>query len=271
MTTTLHTVKHELRPDADWMVFIHGAGGSVRTWRRQLEDFGQSYNLLLIDLPDHGESKGVETPSEYSFAWLSELLWETISRAGLEKVYLVGLSLGSILALDMERMKPERCHAVVLGGAITRLDRKLKVVAAVSLGLARIIGFRAFYRLAARIALPRKNHQKSREVFVRESRALTTAAFEKWTAMYTTLNQHLEGLFAHAPTSPTVLIMGQQDHLFGKQAQAFSTAHTNAQVHVIAGCGHVVSIEKPQAFNRIALAFAEEVALVPNGPAQASV
>ena len=34
----------------EWVVFVHGIGGSTKTWNRQIEDFSQRFNLLLLDL-----------------------------------------------------------------------------------------------------------------------------------------------------------------------------------------------------------------------------
>ena len=38
----------------EWVVFVHGIGGSTRTWNKQINDFSNHYNLLLLDLPGHG-------------------------------------------------------------------------------------------------------------------------------------------------------------------------------------------------------------------------
>ena len=43
----------------NWVVFLHGIGGSTKTWKKQIDDF-KDYNLLLIDLPGHGQSKDDE-------------------------------------------------------------------------------------------------------------------------------------------------------------------------------------------------------------------
>lgn len=252
----LYTEKHFRSSSDAWVVFVHGAGGSTRTWRRQIDDFSKDYNLLLIDLPDHGASSGIPNATEeYSFSWLADTLWSAVDHAGIKDAHLCGLSLGSILVMEMERRQPDRVSSMLLGGAIVKLDRKLRIIANTSLSLARVLGFRAFYRLAARIALPRKNHQKSRSVFVRESKALSIAAFERWTQMYTGLNAHLEELFAHVTSTPRHLLMGSQDHLFGKTAAAYCLAHHAASIQVVDGCGHVVSIEQPEQFNNLALEF----------------
>ncbi|MBQ6258178.1 MAG: alpha/beta hydrolase, partial [Lachnospiraceae bacterium] len=38
-----------------WVLFIHGLGGSIETWKYQLEDF-RSYNIIRVDLMGHGKS-----------------------------------------------------------------------------------------------------------------------------------------------------------------------------------------------------------------------
>lgn len=252
--------KIEHHPAHEWAVFVHGAGGSTRTWRRQREDFGADYNLLLIDLPDHGANAGEPAISDaYSWDGLADTLWATVDAAGLKQVHLVGLSLGSILVMDMERRQPARTLSMVLGGAIVKLTPQLRFIANTSLALAKLIGFRSFYKLAARIALPRKNHKKSRDVFVRESQALSIPAFRRWTELYTGLDDHLNMLFQRRSTTPRLLVMGGQDHLFGKQAARYAKRHRHTELDVVQGCGHVVSIERPQMFNATAMAFLQRI------------
>ena len=49
---------------APLLVFVHGAGGSIRTWKFQVEDLAKDFRLLLLDLRDHGFSKNIQP--EYS-------------------------------------------------------------------------------------------------------------------------------------------------------------------------------------------------------------
>ena len=43
--------------DADWITFVHGAGGSSTIWFRQIKYFSKKYNLLLLYLRGNGKSK----------------------------------------------------------------------------------------------------------------------------------------------------------------------------------------------------------------------
>jgi pimeloyl-ACP methyl ester carboxylesterase len=252
----LHYELHKQSNQSEWMILVHGAGGSARTWRRQLDDFGAEYNLLLIDLPGHGLSRDRTVDiDQYSFEFVAKKIWDVADALEIKKAHLVGISLGTILCLQMRLMHPNRVCSMILPGAIVQLNTKLKVLARTSLALAQIIGYSRFYKLSARIMLPRKNHKQSRDVFIKESRVLTVTEFKKWTQMYYHLNGTLREIFKSTSEIPHLLVMGSQDHLFLPAARSFTSSHKNAHLQVIQNCGHVVSIEKAQKFNQICLNF----------------
>lgn len=256
----LNHIVHKHASSEEWLLLIHGAGGSTRTWKRQIDDFGARYNLCVIDLPGHGGNQNISSffPN-YSFAFVADKVWEVIDQLKIEKLHAVGVSLGTIICLQMRQQRPDRLKSVIMPGAIVKLNRKLKILAGVSLTLARLIGYRNFYKMSARIMLPRKNHKTSRTIFVQESRAITIAEFKKWTALYHDLNKILKDFFKAKSSIPHLLVMGSQDHLFLKPALEYAHTHDNAAIEVIAGCGHVVSIENAQKFNRICLDFLQNV------------
>ena len=50
---------YKISDDAEWVTFIHGAGGSSKVWYRQIKAFKEKYNVLLIDQKD---SAGEDIP-----------------------------------------------------------------------------------------------------------------------------------------------------------------------------------------------------------------
>jgi pimeloyl-ACP methyl ester carboxylesterase len=252
----LHYETHILSPESEWLLMIHGAGGSTRTWKRQVKALGAHFNLLVIDLPGHGQSADKENlDDEYTFSLISHRVWEVVDHLGLKEVHVLGVSLGAIIALSIERLYNDRVKSVVLAGAIVQLNRKLQIIASTSLFLAKLIGYRAFYKIAARIALPRGNHKTSRDIFVRESAALTLDEFRKWTEMYRSLNGTLKQLVSEATDVPKLLLMGDQDHLFLSPALNYVRQRANALLQVFPKCGHVVNIEKAELFNENCIRF----------------
>ena len=256
MEELLYFETHEQANNEQWILLVHGAGGSIKTWKRQVDQLGEKYNLLIIDLPGHGKSgkKLVSVPT-YSFEYVAEKIWEVVDHLNISSIHLVGISLGTIICLQMRILQPERVRSVIMPGAIVQLNFKLRTLANMSLALAKIIGYRNFYKLSAYIMMPRGNHKKSRDVFVQESKALTLEEFKKWTDLYYHLNTTLNVFFHTASEIPHILIMGSQDHLFLKPAQAYSAQHSNASISIVNNCGHVVSIEKAAQFNAICLSF----------------
>ncbi|MFK7908577.1 MAG: alpha/beta fold hydrolase, partial [Chitinophagales bacterium] len=214
------------------------------------------YNLLVVDLPGHGRNKDRDLNiPDYSFEVIAKKVWEVVDSLQIASIHLVGISLGTILCLQMRLLEPKRVLSLILPGAIVRLNTKLRVLASISLTLAKIIGYRNFYKLSAYIMMPRGNHKHSRDIFIKESKALTVAEFKRWTNLYYHLNETLNTFFEAKSTIPHLLIMGSQDHLFLPPAKSYATLHPNGTLSVIQNCGHVVSIEQAEKFNTICLDF----------------
>jgi pimeloyl-ACP methyl ester carboxylesterase len=259
-SSLIHFETFESDVAKEWVLMIHGAGGSIRTWKRQVEHFRKEFNLLIVDLPGHGKSaQNSQAIKAYSFSIISEKVWDVVDHLGIQKVHLAGVSLGSIICIQIRNLYPKRILSVTMPGAIVKLNTKLKILASLSLGLAQLIGYRNFYKLSARIMLPRNNHKTSRDVFIRESQALTIEEFRKWTALYYNLNKTLKDFFYSYSNIPHLLIMGDQDHLFLSPAVEYSRHHNNSKIHILENCGHVVSIERSQEFNDYYLSFLRSI------------
>lgn len=236
---------------------VHGAGGSTRTWRKQVEEFGKHYHLLIIDLPGHaGSAEATRDQEKYDFEWISKRIWEVVDLHTQEPVHLVAVSLGSIIAMQMYALRPKGISALLFAGPIVSLSVKLRLLARSGLFIAKIIGFRNFYSLMAKVVLPRKNHKKSREIFVRESKFLSLVEYRKWTAMYGKyLDDTLRKLFSFQPHIPMLIMVGGQDHLFLKPSMMYANRFQAISLEVVQRCGHLVSLEKPEEFNRSCLEF----------------
>jgi pimeloyl-ACP methyl ester carboxylesterase len=258
----LHHETHRCsNPDAGWVLMVHGAGGSTRTWRKQVEEFGKHYHLLIIDLPGHaGSAESTKEMDRYNFEWISLRIWDVVDLYTDQPIHLVAISLGSIIAMQMYELRPNGIAALLFAGPIVSLSVKLRLLARSGLFIARIIGFRNFYSLMAKIVLPRKNHKKSREIFVRESKFLSVEEYRKWTAMYGKyLDDTLRKLFNFQPHIPMLIMVGGQDHLFLKPTMRYASRFQAISLEVVQRCGHLVSLEKSEVFNQACLAFMKKI------------
>jgi len=101
-------------PDRFPVLFIHGLGENLLTWQKVLDRLPQEkYRFLLIDLPGHGQSTA-ERRGEYSHRQLAEQLVEFLDVLSIEKMVVVGHSLGGTLAIRMALLHPEKVQALFL-------------------------------------------------------------------------------------------------------------------------------------------------------------
>ena len=75
----------------EWVVMIHGAGGSTRTWKYQTPAFQEDYNILLIDLRDHGFSKfeELQIPKTYSFGLITKDIKRVIDHLDIKMAHFM--------------------------------------------------------------------------------------------------------------------------------------------------------------------------------------
>lgn len=100
------------RPSQPTVVFIHGFSAAAAHFDRVMPwYFERGYNVLAMDLPDHGSS----TPhgEGLSPSTIFSTLVDFLEKIAPEKFYLVGNSLGGSLALLYAIHHPERLSGVV--------------------------------------------------------------------------------------------------------------------------------------------------------------
>jgi pimeloyl-ACP methyl ester carboxylesterase len=71
--------------------------------------------------------------------------------------------------------------------------------------------------------------------------------------MYYGLNKTLRELFLAPERVPHLIVMGEQDHLFRDEAKRYAQERQRVRFEVVPKCGHVVSIERAEQFNRLCL------------------
>jgi pimeloyl-ACP methyl ester carboxylesterase len=69
---------------------------------------------------------------------------------------------------------------------------------------------------------------------------------------------------------PTLVILGDRDASFGRNAPAFVAAMPDGVVHTatIEGAGHAANLEQPEMFERLVVRFAAEIGLLASGEAR---
>ncbi|MDG1350101.1 MAG: alpha/beta hydrolase [Crocinitomicaceae bacterium] len=241
-----------------WVTFVHGAGGSRSIWFRQVRAFKKEFNVLLVDLRGHGNSKircEENEKKEYTFEVVTNDILEVLMHVGIEKSHFVGISLGTILIRDIAERHPDMVESMVLGGAVLKLNTRSKLLMGFGNVFKSVVPYIFLYKLFAFIIMPKKNHKESRLLFVKEAKKLYQKEFIRWYKLTAQLNPLLRLFRMKDIKIPTLYIMGEQDHLFLPSIKKIIKWHQYAELHVVRNCGHVVNVEQPLEFNQEVLSF----------------
>ena len=122
--------------------------------------------------------------------------------------------------------------------------------------LKRVVPYQTFYKILARVIMPKKNHAASRNIFIRESLKLSKETFISW-FNYTMEILHSEEIVEQLKKIAIKIyfISGSEDRCFLSGTKKTVKAIHNCNFKIINNCGHVCSIEKANEFNQCALHF----------------
>ncbi len=254
----LYHKKYEVSPEKDWVIFIHGAGGSSSIWYRQIRAFKAEYNILLLDLRGHGKSKHFlkdYLKNNYTFKDVSKDIIEVMNHNQIQSAHFVGISLASIIIRTIAELEPKRIKTMTLGGAIIRLNVRSKILMYLGNKLKRYVPYMWIYSFFAWVIMPRKRHRASRLMFIEQAKRLYQKEFLRWYQLTSEVNPLLRYFNEKEIPIPTLYIMGEEDYMFLPQVKQLVKTHQYSSLEIVKNSGHVVNIDQTEAFNRISLKF----------------
>jgi len=123
-----------------------------------------------------------------------------------------------------------------------------------------VVPYMLLYKLFAFIIMPKKNHKKSRLLFVNEAKKLYQKEFIRWFKLTAEINPLLRFFRAKDIKIPTLYLMGAEDHLFLPSIKNIVAKHLTSSLFVVDNCGHVVNVEQPEIFNNQTIKFINSLA-----------
>jgi len=112
------------------ILLIHGIGDSSDTWRELIPDLAGDHTVVAPDLLGHGSSD--KPRADYAVAAYACGMRDLLGVLDIERVTVVGHSLGGGVAMQFAYQFPERCERLVLvgsGGVGREVHPMLRLVA----------------------------------------------------------------------------------------------------------------------------------------------
>ena len=118
----------------EWVLLIHGLGGSIRTWKYQIEDL-KEYNVIAVDLAGHGGSE-FEKRGRLLTRSASDIN-SILEEEHIDKVNVIALSLGTLVAMEFAYLYKEKVNSIVLAGFVLNMNFGFKSARACARSLRR--------------------------------------------------------------------------------------------------------------------------------------
>ena len=241
------------------LVLLHGLGGSANSFYKTLFLLQPHFSELFApDLPGNGFSalpKSGALPLEEQVRVFVDYLDRVVRRPA----FLVGNSLGGAMAIATAWARPDLVEALGLvspaGARVSseRMDALVHSFDVKSVAEARALTRRLFHRAPIPLL-----------VFAGELRRMYGSAAVQQVLGPGRPRDFLAEEMLAGLAMPTLLIWGKSEKILPYEGLEYFRAHLpkHAEVHEVAGFGHLPQLEKPDQLVKLLLAFARRNALV---------
>lgn len=258
----LYAEKYVKDEKCDWLVFLHGFGGSTKMWKRQIESFKEKYNLLILDLPGHGKStKGIAHKGIQKFEDIADMVMEVLYENGIKIATFVCVSLGTLIFAGILSKYPDVVKGAILCGAVLGIHIGWRSILNICDKIRYCFPYMFLMRVFSGILLPLKGHQISRRFFLQSGKLLGREEFMAWFDLFVKDMDALTNLSSLNDLKDNLLlIVGTEDHTFINGIKKKFNTLKSSKLKILEECGHVCNIQKWKEFNEVSLRFIEEIA-----------
>ncbi|TXK49238.1 alpha/beta hydrolase [Pontibacter qinzhouensis] len=232
--------------DTTPLILLHGLFGSLSNWQKVESEFSAHRKVLVPELPVYDRSLRSSKLDK-----LVTFLEQYIERQDLDKVVLVGNSLGGHLAQLYTLRHPGKVKKLVLVGSSGLYENSFGGT------FPRV---KDFSYIRERVAYTFFKKEHATDVLVQkvfQTLQIPAKASSIITLARAAQTENMAEYLSHIKI-PVLLLWGVQDEITPIEvAHHFHRLLPNATLRLINECGHVPMVEQPEQFNQYLRVFLE--------------
>lgn len=237
-------------PGSPWLVLVNGLLSDTTMWAGSIKDLSRDHRVLTFDSRGQGQS---DAPPEgpWPVSLLAEDAWELFGLLDIRRPWLVGLSNGASISLELLAAHPGQFAGAVLTSAVARIDFAMALRLRHWLNCLELGGPGLQFDAAAPYlwgdAFLEQRHRVLKDYFLKQK--YTNEPFHG-------SRHQIEGVLQWdirprlgAVRDPLLLLAGAED-LLTPAWKCLETAQlvAHSRFEVVPGVGHAFPVEKPIAF-----------------------
>jgi 3-oxoadipate enol-lactonase len=250
------------------VLLVHGFTGAKDDFVDAVDRLADAgYHAVAPDLRGHGNSSHPPSEDAYDLELFADDLWALVDALGWDRFVLLGHSMGGMAAQVAAVREPARLRGLVLmdtshgppeGVDGSLMDLGVAVAREQGLEALRLLQDEHAAPLDTPAALRLRAERPGWEEFERRKFLASSAAM--WAAMAPKMLNQADRLDSLSTLStPTLVIVGEQDQPFVGPSQRMAKAIAGARLVVIPDAGHSPQFENTEAWWDALTSFLEEV------------
>lgn len=228
------------------IVLVHGLFGSLDNLGVLARDLVNDHDIIQVDMRNHGLSP--RSP-EMNYPAMAQDLLDTLDAAGLQKATFIGHSMGGKAVMALTQLAPERIDQLVAID-IAPVDYQVRRHDEIFAAIKAVTAAGAASRQQAAALMRQTLHEEGVIQFL-----LKSFIDGEWRFNVPVLWDRYEDIVGWqtvpAWDRPALFVRGgQSPYVTEAHRDALLAQFPQARAHVIAGAGHWVHAEKPEAVLR---------------------
>ncbi|KZC01806.1 MAG: alpha/beta fold hydrolase [Actinomycetospora chiangmaiensis] len=250
------------------LIFVHEFAGDHRSYEAQLRHFGRRYRAVAFNARGYPPSDVPEPVSAYAQARAADDILAILDHLGAPKAHVAGISMGAFATLHFGLRHPDRALSLCLGGcgygAEPERQALFRAEADATAEMLRRDGMAAFAERYAvgptRVQFETKDprgHAEFKRMLAEHSAlgsANTQAGVQKGRPSLYDLTDELGRM-----TVPTLIVAGDEDWPCLAPSLMLKRVIPSAALAMLPNTGHALSVEEPDAYNRLLDDFLAQV------------
>ncbi|SEO07633.1 Pimeloyl-ACP methyl ester carboxylesterase [Methylobacterium sp. UNC300MFChir4.1] len=250
------------------LIFVHEFAGDHRSYEAQLRHFGRRYRAVAFNARGYPPSDVPESVTAYAQARAADDILAVLDHLGAPKAHVAGISMGAFATLHFGLRHPDRALSLCLGGcgygAEPERQALFRAEADATAAMLLRDGMAAFAERYAvgptRVQFETKDprgHAEFRRMLAEHSAlgsANTQAGVQKGRPSLYDLTDELGRM-----TVPTLIVAGDEDWPCLTPSLMLKRVIPSAALAVLPNTGHALSVEEPDAYNRLLDDFLAQV------------
>ena len=248
------------------LVFVHETAADLRSWESQLRWFSRTHLCIAYNARGYPHSDIGEHPASHDHQRLAEDIGAVMDAAGVDKAFVVGLSMGAYVTAQFALKHPQRVLGMVLAGLGTGSDEPDNFRAFTLATAARLRAegvehmAQEMARGTNRVQLARKDPRGFAE-FMAHLRALDPAGLANILEYCHSTRPPVYAFEAQLRQLhiPTLIAVGDEDTGCLQPALFLKHCLPDAGLWICPRSGHAINLEEPAAFNAAVTTFIQGV------------